>query len=109
MLPPSPLPPPAFLRSLVVAATIGLLLTASTAASARPVAPRGDLTAEERVTIDIFERAKRSVVYISTSERIRDLWTRNVHTIPRGTGSGFVWDDQGGIVTNYHVIARASR
>jgi S1-C subfamily serine protease len=100
--------PPAFLRSLAFAATIGLLLTASAATSARPVAPRGDLTGEERVTIDIFERAKRSVVYISTSERVRDLWTRNVHTIPRGTGSGFVWDDQGSIVTNYHVIAGAS-
>ena len=39
---------------------------------------------------------------------MRDVWTRNVHSIPRGTGSGFVWDDSGHIVTNYHVIADAS-
>jgi S1-C subfamily serine protease len=32
------------------------------------------------------------------------LWTRNVYEIPRGTGSGFVWDEQGHIVTNAHVV-----
>jgi S1-C subfamily serine protease len=74
----------------------------------RVVAPRGELTADERVTIGIFERAKRSVVYISTSERVRDPWTRNVHTIPRGTGSGFVWDERGHVVTNWHVVAGAA-
>ena len=56
-------------------------------ASARPVTPRGALSAEERVTIDVFEKAKRSVVYISTSELVRDLWTRNVHSIPRAPGA----------------------
>jgi len=75
---------------------------------ARPIASRGPLTAEERVVIDIFEKSKRSVVYISTSERVRDLWTRNVRSIPRGTGSGIVWDDQGNVITNYHVISGAS-
>ncbi len=75
---------------------------------ARAVTPRGELTADERVTIGVFEKSKRSVVFISTSERVRDLWTRNVHSIPRGTGSGFVWDEQGNIITNYHVITGAS-
>ncbi|MGN2393244.1 S1C family serine protease, partial [Pelomicrobium sp. G1] len=37
-----------------------------------------------------------------------DLWTRNIFTIPRGTGSGFIWDERGHVVTNYHVIAGAS-
>jgi S1-C subfamily serine protease len=91
---------------------LGSLLCASilvpVSVSARPVAPRGTLSAEEQVTIDIFEKSKRSVVYISTSELVRDLWTRNVHSIPRGTGSGFVWDERGDIVTNYHVIEGAS-
>ena len=85
-----------------------LALLVPAGGDARPVVPRGELTAEERVTIDIFERSKRSVVYISTSERVRDFWTRNVYSIPRGTGSGFVWDEQGDVVTNYHVIAGAS-
>ncbi|HET7201424.1 MAG TPA: trypsin-like peptidase domain-containing protein [Burkholderiales bacterium] len=78
------------------------------AASARSVTPRAALTPEERVVIDMFEKAKRSVVYISTSERVRDFWTRNVRSIPQGTGSGFFWDGQGDIVTNYHVISGAS-
>ena len=78
------------------------------AASARSVTPRGALTPEERVVIDMFEKAKRSVVYISTSERVRDFWTRNIRSIPQGTGSGFFWDDRGDILTNYHVISGAS-
>lgn len=74
----------------------------------RSVLARGDLAADERTNIEIFERAKGSVVFISTRERIVDFWTRNVHSVPRGTGSGFVWDDRGHLVTNLHVIAGAS-
>jgi S1-C subfamily serine protease len=92
--------------ALCVALTAGSLFHGT--ASARPVTPRGDLSPDERVTIGVFDRSKRSVVYISTSERVRDPWTRNVHSIPRGTGSGFVWDERGNIITNYHVIEGAS-
>jgi S1-C subfamily serine protease len=95
-------------RRSFLAALLALPMLASAAANARPVTPRGPLTPEERVTIDVFEKSKRSVVYISTSERVRDLWTRNVHSIQRGTGSGFVWDEGGDIITNYHVISGAS-
>jgi S1-C subfamily serine protease len=93
-------------RVLVALACVSCALVVH--ADARSVAPRGDLTAEERVHIAVFEKSKRSVVFISTSQRVRDLWTRNVRSIPRGTGSGFVWDEEGHIVTNYHVIAGAS-
>ena len=74
----------------------------------RPITPRGALSAEEQGTIDLFRRARASVVYINTSERVLNLWTRNVLTTPHGTGSGFVWDERGHIVTNYHVVAGAS-
>jgi S1-C subfamily serine protease len=93
-----------FLGIVLVAALVG----AAVPSSARPVTPRGELTPEEHVTIDIFERAKRSVVHISTAERVRELWSRNEYSIPRGTGSGFVWDEQGHVITNYHVISDAS-
>jgi S1-C subfamily serine protease len=106
--------PPAF-RCVrrAVSLVVALALAAAAApiaaqAGGRAVAPRGEISADERQTIDIFEKSKRSVVYISTLERVRDLWTRNVHSIPRGTGSGFVWDEAGHIVTNFHVIAGAS-
>ncbi len=77
-------------------------------AQPRPITPRGDLAEDEKATIEIFERAKGSVVYITTQQRIMDPWTRNVFNVPRGTGSGFFWDDVGHVVTNFHVIAGAS-
>jgi S1-C subfamily serine protease len=77
-------------------------------ATPRAVTARGDLAADERSTIELFERSRDSVVYISTSERVMDFWSRNIFTIPRGTGSGFIWDDKGHVVTNYHVIEGAS-
>ena len=95
-------------RLALCLACLLLAVLAPAGASARAVTARGPLSSDERLTIDIFERAKRSVVYISTAERVVDPWTRNVRSIPNGTGSGFVWDDQGTIVTNYHVIHGAS-
>jgi S1-C subfamily serine protease len=74
----------------------------------RSVTPRGDLGADEKATIALFERARASVVYITTRAQVRDFWTRDVFSVPRGTGSGFVWDEAGDIVTNYHVIEDAS-
>src|SRR5690242_5983967 len=64
-------------------------------AAPRPVTPRGALTGEERSTIDMFEASKGSVVFISTTNRVVDFWTRDVMSVPAGTGSGFVWDDRG--------------
>ena len=74
----------------------------------RPIAQRGSLTEEELSTISIFERSKESVVFISTKQRVRDYWTRNVFSVPSGTGSGLIWDEQGHIITNYHVIKGSS-
>ncbi|MBI4290234.1 MAG: trypsin-like peptidase domain-containing protein [Betaproteobacteria bacterium] len=77
-------------------------------ASPRAVMARGDLAADEKATIELFEKSRDSVVFISTQARVRDFWTRNVFTVPRGTGSGFIWDDAGHVVTNFHVIEGAS-
>ena len=77
-------------------------------AAPRAITPRGDLTAEEHSNIEVFETWKGSVVFITTSSRVMDFWTRDVMSVPRGTGSGFVWDEQGHIVTNLHVIAEAA-
>jgi S1-C subfamily serine protease len=74
-------------------------------ATPRVVAARGDLASDEKSTIELFERSKGSVVYITTSDRVVDLWTRNMFNIPKGTGTGFVWDERGDVVTNYHVVA----
>lgn len=74
----------------------------------RTVTARGDLAADEKSTIELFEKSRDSVVFISTATLVRDVWTRDVFAVPRGTGSGFIWDDAGHVVTNYHVIENAS-
>lgn len=70
----------------------------------RTVAARGDLAEAEQATIEIFERNSPSVVFITTVERVLNLWSRDVREIPQGTGTGFVWDKSGHVVTNYHVV-----
>jgi S1-C subfamily serine protease len=74
----------------------------------RTVTPRGELAADETSTIALFEQARESVTYITTREQVQDFWTRNVFSVPRGTGSGFIWDAAGHVVTNFHVISGAS-
>ena len=71
--------------------------------------PRTDLSADELRTIDLFRDTAPSVVFITTLTRRRDFFTMNVQEIPSGTGSGFIWDDRGHIITNFHVIENASR
>jgi S1-C subfamily serine protease len=78
-------------------------------AQERTVTARGDLAADEKTTIELFEKSRASVVYITTAQLVRDVWTRNVFSVPRGTGSGFIWDDAGHVVTNFHVIQGASK
>jgi S1-C subfamily serine protease len=74
------------------------------ALATRTVTPRGPLLAEEQAHVDVFKRVSPSVVHITTLETQRDLFSLNVMQVPRGTGTGFVWDERGHIVTNFHVI-----
>jgi len=78
-------------------------------AVSRPVEARGDLAADEQNTIDIFRNSAPSVVYITSIAVRRNLFNLNVYEIPQGTGSGFIWDKQGRVVTNFHVISDGSR
>jgi S1-C subfamily serine protease len=63
----------------------------------------------EEATIRLFEQSAPSVAYITSINVRRDYWTRNVMEIPQGSGSGFVWDKDGHIVTNFHVIKDGQR
>src|SRR5262245_58187401 len=69
----------------------------------RPVAP-GQLNDAEKATVELFHRAAPSVVFITSLAVRRSAFRFNLMQIPRGTGSGFIWDDAGHIVTNFHVI-----
>lgn len=76
--------------------------------ASRPITARGDLAEDEKSTIEIYRRASKSVVHITSLQQRRDALSLNVQQVPRGTGSGFVWDKQGHIVTNFHVIQGAN-
>ena len=78
-------------------------------ATPRPVSARSTLTEGELSVTALFEKASPSVVYITSLAVRRDFFRLNVMEIPSGTGSGFVWDKAGNIVTNFHVIADADR
>ncbi len=88
---------------LLAALALGGSTAAAGPAPAAPPLPEG-LSPEERRDIEVFRRARPSVVYITSIALRRDLFTLDVEQIPQGTGSGFVWDRQGHIVTNFHVI-----
>jgi S1-C subfamily serine protease len=96
--------------TLLLALALGMQswVQSRTEAVPRAITPRGPLLAEEQNHIQIFKRSSPSVVHITTLEAQRDLFSLNVQTVPRGTGTGFFWDDQGHVVTNFHVIQGGS-
>ena len=82
-------------------------LSSPAAVQPRPVTPRGNLADDEKSTIEIFRRASPSVVHITTVTHRRDRLSLNVTEIPEGTGTGFIYDGEGHVVTNFHVIRSA--
>ncbi len=84
------------------------IMWSSMNAKPRTVTPRGALSASEKTNIDIFHQASPSVVFITTLTDRINLWTRDITRRPEGTGSGFMWDNNGHVVTNYHVIKGAA-
>jgi len=105
------------LKSLAMLLTLGVVGFASIAAVTpkevpadaeryvRDVAPRGSLQPDELHLTQLFQQASKSVVHI-TSLRLQRFTRRDVYRVPEGSGSGFVWDTSGHVVTNFHVVQR---
>ncbi len=70
----------------------------------RPPTPPGSFTNDETQTIDLFEQTSPSVVHVTSIATRRERFSMNVLEIPQGTGTGFIWDEHGHVVTNFHVI-----
>jgi S1-C subfamily serine protease len=78
------------------------------AAEPRVVTPRGSLAEEEQNNNAVFKAASVATVHITTLEAARSPFSLNIMQVPRGTGTGFFWDERGHVVTNFHVIQGAS-
>ena len=74
--------------------------------AAEPPLPPG-LLEDENNTIQVFRRCSRSAAFIVNAQMQRDVFSLNAVEIPRGSGSGFVWDTEGHVVTNFHVVEGA--
>lgn len=114
---PTRRPPWAYVWGAVAISAIAILLVRDSwvrsaslnnpRAAPRAVSARGELLADEKSTIALFRQASPSVVNITAIGMERDLFTLNLYQIPQGSGSGFVWDTNGDIITNFHVIQNA--
>ena len=72
------------------------------------VTERGPLYSFEQVSIKVVKDASPSVAFITVDSKVINRRTRNIENVTEGEGSGFIWDEQGDVVTNYHVVQNAS-
>lgn len=66
-------------------------------------------TNDEENNIEVFKLASPSVVFITNSRLVRSYYSPNPQEVPQGSGSGFIWNKEGHIVTNFHVVQQANR
>ncbi|MBM4266060.1 MAG: PDZ domain-containing protein [Deltaproteobacteria bacterium] len=107
----------ALLAPVVIGSLLGAAIGAGATAvlhrgrsgATAPVAVGSDLDAEEQATVGLFERASPSVVFITSLSARRGALRLDDRAVPQGAGSGLVWDREGHIVTNFHVIRGADR
>lgn len=96
------------LLALAMTGWVPVAEAARPAAVPRAVTPRAPLDAEEQNNIAVFRMVSPSVVNITALGLERDFFSLNVQQVPQGTGTGFVWDTAGHVVTNFHVIQGAN-
>ncbi|XP_019452883.1 PREDICTED: protease Do-like 1, chloroplastic [Lupinus angustifolius] len=91
-----------------LALSLTLVFSNPLSASAFVVNTPRKLQSDELATVNLFQQNTPSVVFITNLAVKQDAFTLDVLEVPQGSGSGFVWDQDGHIVTNYHVIRGAS-
>ena len=88
------------------ATAVASSLNTAPSAPLPPLSPTAR-TEDERNTIAVFARMAASCVYVTQHQIVVDYWAGGEHDVPAGSGSGFVWDELGHVVTNFHVVAGA--
>lgn len=86
-----------------------LLLSILTGASALSATVQAFSTDDEKNSVEVFETSRPSVVFVTNQQLARDPYSFDLVTVPRGSGTGFVWDEKGYIVTNFHVVEGARK
>jgi S1-C subfamily serine protease len=78
----------------------------ASAPPAPPVPPLSPVARieDEKNTINVFRACAPSTVFVTQKRVVVDYFAGIAQEVPAGSGSGFVWDDQGHIVTNFHVV-----
>ena len=70
----------------------------------------GAFLEDEINNIKIYERSSDLIVNVRSAQYARlNFFSFNVLEVPAGSGSGFIWDNDGHIVTNYHVVRNADK
>jgi S1-C subfamily serine protease len=94
--PASPLPP-------------GPAQPTSGAVAVAPIPPlsSGAALEDERNTIGVFRTAAKSTVFVTQKQVVVDYFGGQATEVPAGSGTGFVWDKEGHVVTNFHVVKDA--
>jgi S1-C subfamily serine protease len=75
-------------------------------ASPLPGLTPGARTEDEHNTIAVFRAVAPSTVFVTQTRVVVDFLGA-AQEVPAGSGSGFVWDEDGHVVTNFHVVDRA--
>lgn len=85
---------------------LSLLLSTCLSAPGYAAIP-SSLLPNERNTIEIFQKISPKVVYVHRMNTIAGRYHNQEHVVQSGSGSGIIWDNQGHVVTNFHVIKGA--
>jgi S1-C subfamily serine protease len=98
-------PTPATEDPSAAASTVVLPPTATPAdASPVPAPSPGAKLEDEQNTIAVFKAVANSTVFVTQKRVVLDYYAGSAVEVPAGSGSGFVWDDAGHVVTNFHVV-----